>query len=286
MFFDLLEPRRLFSVAYSPATGALTIVGTDAVDTIIFSEEILHTTGRHVLRLHENGEVRDYKRGSVSSIDIDTKGGADTVILGTINVPSNIKGGAGDDKLSGGDEIDVIDGQGGDDYIFGRKGKDTLTGGLGYDLILGGPGSDTIIPLSDSNGDDTISGGKGIDTVDYTNYPMPCFAYVGGTVPNVRESDKLLVGLETIIGSQFDDRIINSTPKPMLVMGGAGNDTLTGGSGPDTLDGGAGTDLMKGVGNKDVFIANDGEADTIDGGSGADTADQIDLVADVVSNVS
>src|SRR5581483_2385764 len=151
---------------------ALTITGTDHADSVIFSEEILHDTGKHVLRLHFNGETTDYKRGSVSSISIDTGAGADTVILGTINVPSRIDGGPGDDKLSGGDERDTINGQGGDDYVFGRKGSDKLTGGLGYDLILGGPGDDRIIPLSDDHGDDTISGGRGTDTVDYTDYPV------------------------------------------------------------------------------------------------------------------
>jgi Ca2+-binding RTX toxin-like protein len=282
---ELLEPRRFFAVAYDPATGALAITGTDHSDAVIFSEEILHDTGKHVLRLHFNGDITDYKRGSVSSITIDTGTGADTVILGSIKVPARIDGGPGDDKLSGGDERDTINGQGGDDYLFGRKGSDKLTGGLGYDLILGGPGDDKIVPLSDDSGDDTISGGRGSDTVDYTDYPTPVFAYVGGHVDHLKESDRLLVGIETILGSAFGDRLVNSTPTPVLLMGGLGDDTITGGSGRDTLDGGAGADILKGMGNKDVFVANDGEIDTIDGGSGADTADLIDAGVDVVTNV-
>ena len=129
---DLLEPRRLMSVSYDAASGALTIVGTDHADSIIFSEEILHDTGKHVLRLHFNGDITDYKKGSVTSISINGGKGADTVILGTINIPSRIDGGPGNDALSGGDDKDTINGQGGDDYIFGRKGSDKLTGGLGY----------------------------------------------------------------------------------------------------------------------------------------------------------
>ncbi len=283
--FDALEPRCLMSVAYDSSTGTLAIVGTDHADSIIFSEEILHPTGQHVLRLHFNGVNTDYKRGSVKLINISAGKGADTVILGTINIPSRIDGGPGDDALSGGDAKDTINGQGGNDYVYGRKSSDKLTGGLGYDLILGGPGDDHIIPLSDDNGDDTISGGRGSDTVDYTDYPTPVFAYVGGTVQNVKESDMLLVGIETIIGSAFDDRLVNSTPNPMLLVGGAGNDTIIGGSGPDTINGGSGTDSMSGNGNKDVFIANDAEKDTINGGSGADTADLIDVGLDVVTNV-
>lgn len=283
--FDSLEPRSFLSVTFTPETGRLAIVGTEEMDTVIFSEEVNHKTGKHLLRLHFNGEDTDYKRGSVTSIEISTLGGADTVILGSIDVPSHIDGGAGDDKLSGGDAKDTISGQGGDDYCFGRKGSDRINGGTGYDLLMGGPGTDFITPFSDDLGDDTISGGKGSDTVDYTDWPEPLFAYVGGTMDNVKESDKLLVGIETILGSAFDDRIVNSTPRPMLLIGGAGNDTITGGSGQDTLNGGAGTDLLRGMGNKDTFIANDLEKDTLDGGSGADTADLIDAGLDVVTNV-
>ena len=68
--FDALEPRCLMSVAYDSSTGTLAIVGTDHADSIIFSEEILHPTGQHVLRLHFNGVNTDYKRGSVKLINI------------------------------------------------------------------------------------------------------------------------------------------------------------------------------------------------------------------------
>src|SRR3954470_23734275 len=188
---DLLEPRRLMSVSYDSATGALSVVGTPNKDSVIFSEEIMHGTGKHVLRLHFNGTNTDYKRGSVSSITIDTLAGADTVIIGSVNIPARIDGGAGDDALSGGDADDTINGQGGDDYCFGRKSSDRITGGLGYDLLMGGPGTDFITPFSDGNGDDTVSGGKGMDTVDYSTLPEPLFAYVGGTMEKHKESDKL-----------------------------------------------------------------------------------------------
>ena len=282
---EQLENRALFSVTYDETTGALTVVGTPGKDRVIFSEEILHITGKHVLRLHFNGTVRDYRKGSVRKIDIQTLDGDDLVILGTINVPSTLNGGAGDDSLSGGDDKDVIDGGDGNDYLYGRKDADSLTGGQGYDLILGGPGSDRIVPFSDSLGDDTVAGGKGMDVVDYSNWPEPLFAYVGGTVEKHRESDKLLVGLETIIGSAFDDRIINSTPKPMVLEGGAGNDTITGGSGSDTINGGVGKDLLQGMGRKDLFIASDSESDTLDGGSAADATESFDLGLDLVANV-
>src|SRR5206468_10683819 len=122
--FDLLEPRHLMTVTFDAASGLLSVVGTENKDTIIFSEEVHHRTAAHprlaVLRLHDNGQITDYRRGVVKMITIDAGAGADTVILGSINIPSRIDGGPGDDALSGGDVKDTINGQGGNDYIFGR----------------------------------------------------------------------------------------------------------------------------------------------------------------------
>src|SRR5262245_20337849 len=70
--FEHLENRSLYSVSYDQTTGALTITGTPGKDRVIFSEEILHETGKHVLRLHFNGTVQDFKKGSVRKIDIQT----------------------------------------------------------------------------------------------------------------------------------------------------------------------------------------------------------------------
>jgi Ca2+-binding RTX toxin-like protein len=285
MMFDLLEPRRLYSVSFNLASHTLSVVGTDHMDAIIFSKVTDTQSGKRFIRLDVNGDVTFHKLNAVKLISVDGLAGADTVILGGLHIPASIVGGLGDDKLSGGSANDTIEGGGGDDYCFGGKGADSITGGLGYDLLMGGAGSDVITPFSDGLGQDTISGGKGIDTIDYSTATEPLVAHVGGIFTDSTESDKLLVGIETIIGSAFDDVIVNSTPKPMLIQGGAGNDTLTGGSGPDTLDGGTGTDQLNGNGGADTFIANDGEKDTIDGGSGVDTADLIDAGIDVVTNV-
>ncbi len=284
MLIDLLEPRRLLSVNFNASTGTLTVVGSDKVDSVQFGEEIRHPGSHNVLRLHFNGQASDFIEGSVKLIDIDTKGKADTVILGTINIPSHIVGGSGNDSLSGGDANDTIDGQGGNDYVFGRGGTDLMSGGIGYETIEGGVGNDRLIPLSDNNGDDTIEGGSGTDTVDYTNYPTKMFAFIGGSVSHLQESDKLANDIEIIIGSALNDTITNSTRRPMDLIGGAGDDTILGGSGNDTIDGGTGRDLLQGVGGKDSFRAQDGAVDTIDGGSGSDTILTSDA-GDVVTHV-
>jgi Ca2+-binding RTX toxin-like protein len=124
-----------------------------------------------------------------------------------------------------------------------------------------------------------------MDTVDYTSSPFKISAFIGGSVSQHAESDKLGHDIEVIIGSVFNDSITNSTSRPMKLVGGAGDDTISGGSGNDTIDGGTGHDSMKGNGGKDVFVSDDGEADTINGGSGADSILSSDSGLDVVTNV-
>jgi Ca2+-binding RTX toxin-like protein len=55
-----------------------------------------------------------------------------------------LAGGDGNDFLYGGDGDDTLDGQDGDDYLYGEAGDDRLTGGNGDDLLDGYPGSNTL----------------------------------------------------------------------------------------------------------------------------------------------
>jgi Ca2+-binding RTX toxin-like protein len=68
-------------------------------------------------------------------------------------VPMRVKGGLGNDVLTGSTRGDDLDGEFGDDTIDGGDGSDTLAGGVGSDTITGGRGSDSI------------SGGAGKDTL-------------------------------------------------------------------------------------------------------------------------
>src|SRR5438067_186393 len=146
---EQLEPRRLMSITLDQPTGHLTIVGSDNADSLVFSEEFLHGTGKHVLRVNFNGKIIDYKWAAVRSMTIQTLGGNDSVILGSIPMSARLEGGDGDDILSTGDGKDFIDGGNGNDYCFGRDNHDYITGGAGYDMLLGGPGNDHVVPLSD-----------------------------------------------------------------------------------------------------------------------------------------
>ena len=74
--------------------------------------------------------------------------GDDTVLVdGTIALASEIYGGGGNDKLTGG---------GGTNLLLGGAGEDTLSGSAGRDVLIGGAGGDT---LNGSTGDDLLIGG-------------------------------------------------------------------------------------------------------------------------------
>jgi Ca2+-binding RTX toxin-like protein len=63
---------------------------------------------------------------------------------------------------------------------------------------------------------------------------------VGSTTDTVNATD-ILVGIENLVGTAFDDSLMGEAGNNSLV-GAAGNDSLYGSAGNDTLDGGAGTD--------------------------------------------
>ncbi|HWN44649.1 MAG TPA: hypothetical protein VNW71_20665 [Thermoanaerobaculia bacterium] len=69
-------------------------------------------------------------------------------------VPMRVKGGTGNDILTGGPRGDNLDGELDDDTINGGDGNDVLVGGAGTDTLVGGRGADSI---SAGLGKDTIN---------------------------------------------------------------------------------------------------------------------------------
>ncbi len=69
-----------------------------------------------------------------------------------------------------------------------------------------------------------------------------------------------------------DDQGAVTSALPVIMRGGAGNDTLTGGPGADFLHGGDGNDVLSGAGGNDVLRGGSG-ADRLQGGDGSDGAD-------------
>jgi Domain of unknown function (DUF4347)/Concanavalin A-like lectin/glucanases superfamily/Putative Ig domain/Bacterial pre-peptidase C-terminal domain/6-bladed beta-propeller/RTX calcium-binding nonapeptide repeat (4 copies)/FG-GAP-like repeat/Calx-beta domain len=156
-----------------------------------------------------------------------------------LNVFNPINGTSTGEILEGTDYNDLINGKGGPDYLNGFGGNDQLQGRLGNDTLYGGQGNDT---LNGGLGTDLIDGGEGIDMVNYGYSPT---AIALDLTTGINTEGDILINIENITGSQFNDTLTGNDQNNRLV-GSLGNDTLNGGLGNDTLNGGLGTDLIDG----------------------------------------
>ncbi|MBS1883541.1 MAG: hypothetical protein JSS97_11370 [Actinobacteria bacterium] len=81
----------------------------------------------------------------IAGFEINTGAGNDVVTLGqTVPVPATIRGGEGNDVLTGGAGPDKLIGGPGNDVLNGRGGNDLLIGGPGNDVLNGGPGQNIL----------------------------------------------------------------------------------------------------------------------------------------------
>ena len=177
-------------------------------------------------------------------------------------VSVEVKGGKGNDVITGTPEPDVVDGGKGNDVIDGGGGSDQLDGGKGNDRIDGGDGDDT---LSGGSGKDKIKGGPGIDTVSYESSPAPVKINLGKTKQKGGDAkgDKL-TGIENATGSDFAD-VLTGNGLDNVLDGRGGKDKLTGKGGIDTLIGGTGKDTFYFRKGYDTdTIADFEKGDTID----------------------
>ena len=142
-----------------------------------------------------------------------------------------------------------------------RDGNDVLAGGAGADLLDGGTGSDTADYGSSTAG---------------VSVNLVAGKYSGGDA-----GGDILVSIENVIGSAYDDKLIGDQGSNVL-SGGGGNDTINGGGGADVMSGGTGSDVF--VFKKSAEITSAAGSDAIlDLGAG----DLIDLSAlDAIAGTS
>ena len=137
-------------------------------------------------------------------------------------------GGGSSDSFSGTGENDILDGRGGADVLDGEGGDDTLLGGAGRDYLIGGAG------------DDTLDGGEILDRVNFSDLNVADYSANLGIVADLEYSvaqDGLgstdtLININSIVGSNYADRIFGSTFANLfeLFQGLKGNDTIDGGA--------------------------------------------------------
>lgn len=219
--------------------GTLRVRTTDLDDAVVANI----VNGQLILQITNGMGNADYDFDAnlVNRIDVRLRDGNDTLDLEGLNIPVQVRAGAGDDVVIGGEGDDDLRGGAGDDSLNGGGGNDRIRGGMGRDVISGGLGNDTI---SGNSGDDTISGGEGAD-------------YLQG-----QSGDDIIsggAGLDRLDGGGGDDEL----------RGGTGPDVMIGANGNDVLLGEAGNDLLLGGRGADILVGGDG-FDWLDAGSGRD----------------
>jgi hypothetical protein len=235
---------------------------------------------------------------------IDAGDGDDTVTVPA--VPSgltSVRGGDGDDVLSGGGSLaggpgaDLL--RGGDPcqescdpgLLAGGPGNDVLRGGAASEL-LSGDGSGPIWPAGldygrpptdDGGGDDTIDGGAGADTATYGDRGSPVRVDLAARLVTGagRERDRL-EHIENATGGDAAD----------VLLGDGASNVLEGDAGNDHIDGRGGDDYLLGnvVPDSNEFSAEytppDSGADRLSGGTGNDRLDAGGERGDVLSGGS
>ncbi len=159
---------------------------------------------------------------------------------------------------------------GGKGALFGGSGDDRLYGLAGTDLLIGGTGNDII------------NGGDGFDMAMYYSATGGVQVYLNHGKARGADGYDRLIGIEAVMGSDFDDRIIGNG-KANLLYGRDGNDLIkTGGTpntqernfaygqgGDDKIIGGSGKDTIRGGDGDDIVYGN-GDTDRLTGGTGND----------------
>ena len=297
--------------------GTLALKTTDQPDQFV-----VDVTGPGNVRVSARGNTQEYT--GVSRVFADGGDGSDQIQMtshSTSRLPAVFCGGPGSDRLSSsagpaslyGDDGPGITvsggptltctaaGSGGGDTLTGDADVDTLDGGPGNDVLVGGGANDT---LSGGNGNDTLrggygndklNGGAGDDTSDYADHTggVTATAVTGGGQTGTTEKDTA-PGVESIIGSNYDDVLTGPTDGGAHFDGLAGNDTIIGGNASDIMLGGAGNDTFRPGGGANQLVGGDGDdtfvngvngIDTFIGDDGVDTADYSAATTPVVLSV-
>jgi hypothetical protein len=177
---------------------------------------------------------------NVSKIFADANIGNDIIQLSdSVLAPASLKGGEGDDELTGGSGDDTIEGNAGEDFLSGGKGNDELFGNAGDDFLSGGPG------------DDTLDGGSGFDSASFATATNGVrINLINGSVFDGDGGNDTFISIEQIEGSNHDDEIIGDDANN-VIDGLKGDDFISGGDGNDFLIGGLGADTLNGNGGRD-----------------------------------
>jgi Ca2+-binding RTX toxin-like protein len=130
------------------------------------------------------------------------------------------------------------------------SGVENITGSTAVDrVIIGATGS-----LSGN-----LNGGTGTtrNSLSYTDWVTPVAVRLNTTTvaANATAVSGITSNFTIVRGGSGDDTLVGAAAAPAVLLGMAGNDTLTGGSNRDILVGGLGNDSLTGAAGDDILIA-------------------------------
>jgi len=293
-------------VAAASASAASTVTvdvfgveyqGDDGVNNVVVTDEAAPAAFHTRVRFAEAGitamagctqdgtnaaycDIEDSDRVSLSLL-----GDNDVATVNSTRGSYSLRGGAGDDTLTGADAergvgffpvSDSIQGDEGRDMLFGRAGDDNLDSGAGDgDVADGGEGEDSFSFYDQLGTGVVLRGGPGFDKV-FTFFigPDP----VPGVTIDLAAGTAQFPGLPAVRLESVEDAAGDEGPDVLLGDGGV-ND-LEGEEQADFIDGRGGPDFLDGESGDDHLEGRDGFIDTLDGGFGTDACDrdQLDLL--------
>lgn len=297
--------------SWSGGPGANSCYGNSGVDRFVDS----HFAGTD---LFDGGAGFDYVQhngDTAVSISLSTGSGAGGAAGNSYVGIEGLRGGGGDDVLTGRTGINVLVGAGGADTLDGMAGHDLLIGSgffefffyftstrdhvaanpFSYlmsgaisvssreddgaaDRLFGGDGNDVLLG---GDGADTLNGYYGVDWASYIDstsgvtVDLQAQSGWGGSA----EGDRL-VGVEGLYGSGWADVLSGSIGRNWLT-GNSGDDLVAGRGGKDVLQGGEGNDTLSGGYATDTLTGGAGQDDFLfDTGLGP-----VDVIRDFESGV-
>jgi Ca2+-binding RTX toxin-like protein len=199
--------------------------GNDVIASLRNKDRVCGNGGADVIRA---GTGRDKVFGGPGADFIASGNGSDKVFAG--GGPDTIRGGPGGERVKGGAGADRLFGELQDDRLFGQGGVDLLVGGQGIDRLRGGRHGDWL--RGDANRDRYFGEG-GSDTLSFATATPPGPRALGGVSVNLRkgkahgdEPRERVFGVENVVGSQFNDRLIGRNVG--FANGGYGDDYCSG----------------------------------------------------------
>ena len=163
----------------------------------------------------------------------------------------------------------------GNDIIFGGSANDIINGGGGNDILNGGGGTNTAVYSGIVNNYTFTLNADGSVTVADQRAGAPDGTDTDINIQNYQFGDGLVLtqaqlAFSVVMGTPGNDVLTGSAiaNSGQIILGLAGNDTLTAGIGGNTiLDGGDGNDTLRDAG----AAAAASLVDTMSGGAGNDT---------------